>query len=210
MRPRGDIGSTAAAYAEGFLGQRSPWGADALTVSPYLGDDSLRPFIEVAQKRSAGVFVLVKTSNPSSGELQDVEASGKTIYERVAGWLGYDYSRKLELDEQGTLYYGMVDGNTTLRQIVSRMAAQTVQGQGFPADLVGDLAGLLCGRGVGDRPLARGEDLERAERDVRRPGQAEPGGQERVASEQCQEPGSAGGIAQSQRQRRFIRVLVVF
>ena len=47
------------------------------------------------------------------------------LRKRVAGWLGYDYSRKLELDEQGTLYYGMVDGNTTLRQIVSRMAAQT-------------------------------------------------------------------------------------
>ena len=66
---RNDIGSTAVAYAEGLLGSggQSPWGADALTVSPYLGDDSLRPFVEVAVSRGAGVFVLVKTSNPGGG-----------------------------------------------------------------------------------------------------------------------------------------------
>ena len=61
---RNDIGSTAAAYAQGCLGQQSAWGADALTVSPYLGDDSLQPFVNVAVQRAAGVFVLVKTSNP--------------------------------------------------------------------------------------------------------------------------------------------------
>ena len=57
---RNDIGSTATAYANGYLGagQTSPWGADALTVSPYLGDDSLDPFVEVAQDREAGIFVL--------------------------------------------------------------------------------------------------------------------------------------------------------
>jgi len=56
---RNDIASTAAAYAEGFLGRQSAWGADALTVSPYLGDDSLQPFVEAAQKHPAGLFVLV-------------------------------------------------------------------------------------------------------------------------------------------------------
>ena len=75
---RNDIGSTAAAYAEGMLGRdgQSPWGADALTVSPYLGDDSLQPFIDVASQRDAGVFVLVKTSNPGSRMLQDLVAEG--------------------------------------------------------------------------------------------------------------------------------------
>jgi orotidine-5'-phosphate decarboxylase len=71
---RNDIGSTATAYALGMLGSggQSPWGADALTVSPYLGDDSLQPFIDVAVQRAAGVFVLVKTSNPGGRMLQDL------------------------------------------------------------------------------------------------------------------------------------------
>ena len=71
---RNDIGSTATAYARGFLGRQSPWGADALTVSPYLGDDSLQPFVDVAAARAAGVFVLVKTSNPGGRMFQDLPA----------------------------------------------------------------------------------------------------------------------------------------
>ncbi|MDO5553760.1 MAG: orotidine-5'-phosphate decarboxylase [Planctomycetia bacterium] len=71
---RNDIGSTASAYAAGLLGAggQSPWGADALTVSPYLGDDSLTPFVETAQERGAGIFILVKTSNPGGAMLQDL------------------------------------------------------------------------------------------------------------------------------------------
>jgi orotidine-5'-phosphate decarboxylase len=74
---RNDIGSTATAYAQGFLGRggQSPWGADALTVNPYLGDDSLMPFIDVARQRSAGIFVLVKTSNPGGRMIQDLLAT---------------------------------------------------------------------------------------------------------------------------------------
>jgi orotidine-5'-phosphate decarboxylase len=82
---RGDIGSTAAAYADAYLGSASPWQCDALTVNPYLGDDTLKPFVEVANQRGAGIFVLVKTSNPGSGFLQDqATADGQTVYERVA------------------------------------------------------------------------------------------------------------------------------
>jgi orotidine-5'-phosphate decarboxylase len=94
---RNDIGSTATAYAEGYLGKRpeSIWGCDALTVNPYLGDDSLRPFVDVAKERGAGLFVLVKTSNPGGRTFQDlqfVDKSGmldgsvdspKTLYHRV-------------------------------------------------------------------------------------------------------------------------------
>ncbi len=69
---RNDIGSTAAAYAAGLLGRGSPWRADALTVSPYLGEDSVQPFVDVAVKRDAGIFVLVKTSNPGGAMLQDL------------------------------------------------------------------------------------------------------------------------------------------
>ena len=81
---RNDIGSTAEAYAAGILGENSPWEADALTVSPYLGDDSLSPFVKTAMERDAGIFVLVKTSNPGGAMLQDLTVDGKTIYRRVA------------------------------------------------------------------------------------------------------------------------------
>jgi orotidine-5'-phosphate decarboxylase len=82
---RNDIGSTAEAYARGYLGRgASAWHADALTVSPYLGDDSLTPFVEVAHERGAGVFVLVKTSNPGGGMLQDLRCEGRQIYQIMA------------------------------------------------------------------------------------------------------------------------------
>lgn len=82
---RGDIGTTAEGYADAYLGATSPWQCDALTVNPYLGDDTLLPFVNAATARGAGVFVLVKTSNPGSGFLQDQSAAeGQTIYEKVA------------------------------------------------------------------------------------------------------------------------------
>jgi orotidine-5'-phosphate decarboxylase len=82
---RNDIGSTAEAYARAYLGTESAWGADALTVSPYLGDDSLTPFCERAASQGAGIFVLVKTSNPGGRMLQDVPTpSGEKIYEQLA------------------------------------------------------------------------------------------------------------------------------
>jgi len=90
---RGDIGSTAAAYAQAFLGQSplpggrrcSVYGGDAVTVSPYLGTDGIEPFVRVATERGAGVFVLVRTSNPSSEDVQEaVLAGGRSLYERVA------------------------------------------------------------------------------------------------------------------------------
>jgi orotidine-5'-phosphate decarboxylase len=86
---RNDIGSTAQGYAEAYLGpgDASPWGADALTVSPYLGDDSLTPFVDVAQARSAGIFVLVKTSNPGGRRFQDIVANGQPMYRHVADYV---------------------------------------------------------------------------------------------------------------------------
>jgi orotidine-5'-phosphate decarboxylase len=85
---RGDIGSTSAAYAEAFLGN-GDFACDAITVNPYLGSDALAPF--VARVRAGrGVFVLVKTSNPSSGEFQDRPAPDRPLWEMVAervhGW----------------------------------------------------------------------------------------------------------------------------
>ena len=84
---RNDIDSTAEAYATGILGTSSAWGADALTVSPYLGDDSINPFVQTAVERQAGIFILVKTSNPGSAMLQDLDVHGKTVYLRVAEYV---------------------------------------------------------------------------------------------------------------------------
>jgi orotidine-5'-phosphate decarboxylase len=81
---RNDIGSTATAYADAYLGASSPWGSDSLTVSPYLGRDSIEPFVEVCDQRHAGIFVLVKTSNPGGGMLQDRTTNGQTVYAAVA------------------------------------------------------------------------------------------------------------------------------
>lgn len=82
---RNDIGSTAEAYAAAFLGEESPLSADAVTVNAYLGDDGIEPFLAQAREHGKGIFVLVKTSNPSSGQFQDLEADGRPVYEHVAG-----------------------------------------------------------------------------------------------------------------------------
>ena len=86
---RNDIGTTAAAYAKAYLGNHGqcPFHSDALTVSPYLGSDSLEPFLERCSQVAAGIFVLVKTSNPGSGFLQDLQIDSRTISERVADYV---------------------------------------------------------------------------------------------------------------------------
>lgn len=79
---RGDIGSTAQAYADGYLGKDSP--VDALTVNPYLGSDGVVPFTELCAKNNKGIYVLVKTSNKSSGELQDLAVGDESVHEHLA------------------------------------------------------------------------------------------------------------------------------
>lgn len=79
---RGDIGSTAEAYAKAYLYKDSV--IDAITVNPYLGSDGILPFVEQAKNNAKGVFVLVKTSNPSSGELQDLPVGDEVVHEHVA------------------------------------------------------------------------------------------------------------------------------
>jgi orotidine-5'-phosphate decarboxylase len=88
---RNDIGSTAQAYADGHLGSPKFWdeqklesNSDSLTVTPYLGSDGINPFVETCSDYDKGIFVLVKTSNPSSHELQDLESEGVKIYEKIA------------------------------------------------------------------------------------------------------------------------------
>lgn len=88
---RGDIGSTSTAYAVGHLGkvkvgskEYAPFDEDFATVNPYLGTDGVKPFVDVCNECDKGIFVLVKTSNPSSGEFQDRLIDGKPLYEHVA------------------------------------------------------------------------------------------------------------------------------
>ncbi len=146
---RGDIGSTSEAYAVGHLGRVQVgektccgFDEDFVTVNPYLGSDGVKPFIKVCQEEKKGIFVLVKTSNPSSGELQDRIAEGRPIYElvgeQVAAWgeecMGDNYS-----------YIGAVVGATypehgrVLRKIMPKafilVPAYGAQG-GKGADLV--------------------------------------------------------------------------
>ena len=81
---RNDVGSTASAYAEAFLGAPGDFTADALTVNPFLGRDGIQPFVDYSRQHDRGVFVLVKTSNPSAGDLQDMQVDGRPLYERLA------------------------------------------------------------------------------------------------------------------------------
>ena len=114
---RGDIGSTSGAYATGHLGKVTigsktiyPFDEDFVTVNPYLGSDGVRPFMDVCKEEKKGIFVLVKTSNPSSGELQDkVIESGSTIYEHV-GKMVDSWGKELMGDEYS--YVGAVVGAT--------------------------------------------------------------------------------------------------
>ena len=91
---RGDIGSTSAAYAVGHLGKvtvgsrtYSGFDEDFATVNPYLGTDGIKPFVDVCKENDKGIFILVKTSNPSSGELQDKIVEGKPLYETVGEYV---------------------------------------------------------------------------------------------------------------------------
>ena len=113
---RGDIGSTSAAYAVGHLGQvqvgskkYAGFVEDFATVNPYLGSDGVKPFMDVCKEEKKGIFVLVKTSNPSSGEFQDRVIDGRPLYElvgeKVAQWGD-------ELMGDGYSYVGAVVGAT--------------------------------------------------------------------------------------------------
>ena len=151
---RSDIGSTATAYARGLIGPhgRSPWGADALTVSPYLGADSLEPFVEVAVDRAAGVFVLVKTSNPGGGMFQDLVVDGRPLYRHVAGLV-----EKLAGETAGACGYGAIGAvvGATYPQQLAELRAEMphawflVPGFGSQGGTPSDVAAAFDTRGAG-------------------------------------------------------------
>jgi orotidine-5'-phosphate decarboxylase len=138
---RGDIASTNEAYRDALFGYL---GADAVTVQPYLGVDALRPFLDT---RTKGVIVLCRTSNPGSGELQDLRTDGEALYQRVARLAGYDWN------EHGNC--GVLVGGTYPAQIaeVRRIAPRLpilVAGVGRQGGPVGEVvrAGVSNGGGL--------------------------------------------------------------
>lgn len=155
---RGDIGSTSAAYAAAHLGKVtvadkkfSAFDEDFATVNPYFGTDGIQPFLDVCKEEKKGIFILVKTSNPSSGEFQDQIIDGKPLYEyvgeKVAAWgtqhMGEAYS-----------YVGAVVGATypqvgrMMRQVMPK-AFILVPGYGAQGGKGADLAPYFNEDGLG-------------------------------------------------------------
>jgi orotidine-5'-phosphate decarboxylase len=153
---RGDIGSTAFGYARAWLAgenpEAAPWGADALTINPYLGVDTLQPFFERAQERGAGLYVLVRTSNPGARDFQDRITHGQTLYERVAQTVEH-----LASESRGATGYGCVGavvGATypaELQKLRHEMesAPLLIPGYGSQGGTSADVAGGFDPQGLG-------------------------------------------------------------
>jgi orotidine-5'-phosphate decarboxylase len=147
---RGDIGSTARGYAEAYLGSEAVLPVDAITANPYLGLDSLEPFVEAAGETGAGVFVLVKTSNPGSEDYQDRSLGGEPLYERVAGSLTA-IAERMAGPETGWSSLGAVVGATypqvhrRIRELLPRalflVPGYGAQGAGAREAVAGFVAG---------------------------------------------------------------------
>ena len=155
---RGDIGSTSTAYAVGHIGKVEvgsksyyPFDEDFVTVNPYLGTDGVKPFVDVCKEEKKGIFVLVKTSNPSSGEFQDKLVEKRPLYElvgeKVNEWgseaMGDDYS-----------YVGAVVGATypKMGEVLRKIMPKTyilVPGYGAQGGKASDLKPYFNEDGLG-------------------------------------------------------------
>jgi len=161
---RGDIGSTAAAYADAYLDEDSPLGADAITVSPFLGFGALDPFFTVAERNDAGVFVLALTSNPEASDVQQaIDGAGRTVAGAILGNL-----RTLNGDAAPMGSFGAVVGATigSTAEDLDVNGPLLVPGFGAQGGTVDDVRRLFAGvldrvivstsRGV----LAAGPDVD--------------------------------------------------
>ena len=122
---RNDIGSTAAKYAEAFLGADKPY--DALTITPYLGSDGILPFQKIADTNVKGLFALCKTSNPSSGEIQDLIIGDTLLHEEMGRMISRWGS--VNLDQQNFSSLGAVVGATYADEM--RILRREMPGQVF-------------------------------------------------------------------------------
>ena len=153
---RGDIGSTAAAYADAWIAgedpSAAPYPADALTVNAYLGSDTLQPFIDVSRERGGGIYVLVRTSNPGAAVFQDRTSDDTKLFEAVADTVRDINSEHWPDDDFGSV--GAVVGATwpeELNQLRSRMSNTPllVPGYGSQGGTAADVAGAFRLDGLG-------------------------------------------------------------
>ncbi len=155
---RGDIGSTSGAYATAHVGKIQvgsktyvPFDEDFVTVNPYLGSDGVKPFIDVCKEEHKGIFVLVKTSNPSSGEFQDRLVDGRPLYE-IVGEMVDKWGQEHMGDSYS--YVGAVVGATypemgkVLRQLMPKTYI-LVPGYGAQGGKAADLAPYFNKDGLG-------------------------------------------------------------
>ncbi len=156
---RGDIASTAAAYAEAAFagtpheGRTLPvWNADALTVNPYLGRDAVEPFITTARQSAGGLFILVRTSNPGSGLFQNLECDGKKMYQHVADAVTAWNGENLAANGYGDC--GAVVGATHPKELAELRARMPgvwflVPGYGAQGGTAADVAAAFDTQGMG-------------------------------------------------------------
>lgn len=156
---RNDIGSTMEAYAAAHLGvtqvkeqEIAAFGADALTVNGYLGTDGIAPLLKVCEQQDTGIFVLVKTSNPSSGELQDKLLEGEPVY-RHMGAMCEHWGEQLP-GQYGYSGVGAVVGATYPAQLTELRSALPhtfflVPGYGAQGGGAADVAGAFDENGIG-------------------------------------------------------------
>ena len=144
---RGDIGSTSEAYAKAWLGEKSFFKANAITINPWMGVETLLPFIELANKTNGGVFILLKTSNPGSKDLQDLKVDGKKVFLHLSEKLSNFV--ETNLGESGFSNVGIVVGATKpdeailIRKILPK-ALFLIPGYGAQGAKASDaLAGLI-------------------------------------------------------------------
>ena len=157
---RNDIGATMQAYAAAHLGEVEvedekfiPFGADALTVNGYLGSDGIRPLIDVCKEKDTGIFVLVKTSNPSSGELQDQNLKEQESVYRAMGEMCEHWGQDLP-GQYGYSGVGAVVGATYPAQLAELRKALPhtfflVPGYGAQGGAADDVAPAFDGKGIG-------------------------------------------------------------
>ncbi len=151
---RNDIGSTAAAYAQALLGpgEASAFGGDALTVNPWLGRDSVQPFVDRCREVGSGLFVLVKTSNSGSRDFQDLASTDRRLYEHVAVMVETMAQQSVGADGYGDI--GAVIGATYPEELAElrRQMPHTVfliPGFGAQGGRAADIACAFDARGLG-------------------------------------------------------------
>ena len=154
---RGDIGSTALAYANAYLAgedpNAAPWPADALTINPWLGSDAMEPFLKLASERKAGLYILVKTSNPGSAAFQNHPSAENPVFHQVASAVN---ERNPSPDRNGNGYgsVGAVVGATWPEELVTLREKMPhtpllIPGYGSQGGTAHDVAGAFDTKGFG-------------------------------------------------------------